>query len=29
LTSLGAQLRFQSVMPEDLTDLAIILVARE
>jgi 4-carboxymuconolactone decarboxylase len=29
LTSLGAQLRFQSAMPEDLKELAIILVARE
>ena len=29
LTSLGAQLRFQSAMPENLKELAIILVARE
>ena len=29
LTSMGAQLRFQSAMPEDLKELAIILVARE
>jgi 4-carboxymuconolactone decarboxylase len=29
LTSLGAQLRFQSALPEDLKELAIILVARE
>jgi hypothetical protein len=29
LTSLGAQLRFQSAIPEDLKELAIILVARE
>jgi 4-carboxymuconolactone decarboxylase len=29
LTSLGAQLRFQNAMPEDLKELAIILVARE
>jgi 4-carboxymuconolactone decarboxylase len=29
LTSLGAQLRFQSAMPDDLKELAIILVARE
>lgn len=29
LTSLGAQLRFQSAMPEKLKELAIILVARE
>ena len=29
LTSMGAQLRFQSSMPEDLKELAIILVARE
>jgi 4-carboxymuconolactone decarboxylase len=29
LTSLGAQLRFQSAMPEELKELAIILVARE
>jgi 4-carboxymuconolactone decarboxylase len=29
LTSLGAQLRFQTAMPEDLKELAIILVARE
>src|SRR5215831_11103024 len=29
LTSLGAQLRFQSAMPERLKELAIILVARE
>jgi 4-carboxymuconolactone decarboxylase len=29
LTSLGAQLRFQSAMPEDLKELAILLVARE
>ena len=29
LTSLGSQLRFQSAMPEDLKELAIILVARE
>jgi 4-carboxymuconolactone decarboxylase len=29
LTSLGAQLRFQSAMPESLKELAIILVARE
>jgi 4-carboxymuconolactone decarboxylase len=29
LTSLGAQLRFQSAMPEHLKELAIILVARE
>jgi 4-carboxymuconolactone decarboxylase len=29
LTSLGAQLRFQSSLPEDLKELAIILVARE
>jgi 4-carboxymuconolactone decarboxylase len=29
LTSLGAQLRFQSTMPENLKELAIILVARE
>ena len=29
LTSLGAELRFQSAMPEDLKELAIILVARE
>ena len=29
LTSLGAQLRFQSAMPEPLKELAIILVARE
>ncbi|HEX9869578.1 MAG TPA: hypothetical protein VGC99_13475, partial [Candidatus Tectomicrobia bacterium] len=28
-TSLGAELRFQSAMPEDLKELAIILVARE
>ena len=29
LTSMGAQLRFQSSMPENLKELAIILVARE
>src|SRR6266446_2259892 len=29
LTSLGAQLRFQSALPEHLKELAIILVARE
>ena len=29
LTSLGAQLRFQSSMPENLKELAIILTARE
>ncbi len=29
LTSLGTQLRFQSAMPENLKELAIILVARE
>ena len=29
LTSLGATLRFQSAMPDDLKELAIILVARE
>jgi 4-carboxymuconolactone decarboxylase len=29
LTSLGAELRFQSAMPEHLKELAIILVARE
>jgi 4-carboxymuconolactone decarboxylase len=29
LTSLGAQLRFQSAMPEGLKELAILLVARE
>jgi len=29
LTSLGAQLRFQSAMPENLKELAIILLARE
>ncbi len=29
LTSLGAALRFQSAMPDDLKELAIILVARE
>ncbi len=29
LTSLGAQLRFQSAMPEGLKEMAIILVARE
>jgi 4-carboxymuconolactone decarboxylase len=29
LTSLGASLRFQSSMPENLKELAIILVARE
>ena len=29
LTSLGAQLRFDSAMPENLKELAIILVARE
>lgn len=29
LTSLGAQLRFQSSIPENLKELAIILVARE
>jgi 4-carboxymuconolactone decarboxylase len=29
LTSLGAQLRFQSAMPENLKELAIILIARE
>ena len=29
LTSLGAQLRFQSAMPDDLKELAILLVARE
>lgn len=29
LTSLGAQLRFQSAMPENLKELAIILVSRE
>ena len=29
LTSLGAQLRYHSAMPEDLKELAIILVARE
>ena len=29
LTSLGAQLRFKSAMPENLKELAIILVARE
>jgi 4-carboxymuconolactone decarboxylase len=29
LTSLGAQLRFQSAIPENLKELAIILVARE
>jgi len=29
LTSLGAQLRFQNAMPEDLKELAIILIARE
>ena len=29
LTSMGAQLRFQSAMPENLKEVAIILVARE
>lgn len=29
LTSMGATLRFQSAMPDDLKELAIILVARE
>jgi 4-carboxymuconolactone decarboxylase len=29
LTSLGAQLRYQSAMPENLKELAILLVARE
>jgi 4-carboxymuconolactone decarboxylase len=29
LTSLGAQLRFQSALPEDLKELTILLVARE
>ena len=29
LTSMGAQLRFQSAMPDNLKELAIILVARE
>jgi len=29
LTSLGAQLRYQNTMPENLKELAIILVARE
>jgi 4-carboxymuconolactone decarboxylase len=29
LTSMGAQLRFQSAIPENLKELAIILVARE
>src|SRR5262245_38863804 len=29
LTSLGAQLRYNSAMPEDMKELAIILVARE
>ena len=29
LTSMGAQLRFQSAMPENLKEFAIILVARE
>lgn len=29
LTSLGAQLRYQNTMPEELKELAIILVARE
>jgi len=29
LTSMGAQLRFQSAMPENLKELAIIMVARE
>jgi 4-carboxymuconolactone decarboxylase len=29
LTSMGAQLRFQSAMPENLKELAIIIVARE
>lgn len=29
LTSMGAQLRFQSAMPENLKEMAIILVARE
>ena len=29
LTSMGAQLRFQSSMPDNLKELAIILVARE
>ncbi len=29
LTSMGAQLRFQSAMPDSLKELAIILVARE
>jgi 4-carboxymuconolactone decarboxylase len=29
LTSMGAQLRFQSAMPENLKELAVILVARE
>ena len=29
LTSLGAQLRFQSALPDNLRELAIILVARE
>jgi 4-carboxymuconolactone decarboxylase len=29
LTSMGAQLRFQSAMPDDLKELAIIVVARE
>jgi 4-carboxymuconolactone decarboxylase len=29
LTSMGAQLRFQSAMPENLKELAILLVARE
>jgi 4-carboxymuconolactone decarboxylase len=29
LTSMGAQLRFQSAMPENLKELAIILIARE
>ena len=29
LTSMGAQLRFQSAMPDDLKELAIIVLARE
>jgi 4-carboxymuconolactone decarboxylase len=29
LTSMGAQLRFKSAMPDDLKELAIIVVARE
>ena len=29
LTSMGAQLRFQSALPEDLKELAILVVARE